>query len=123
MKYLLLLLLTGCTSYAWVYDGQVTDYYRWVRIERETFPLTCGFVPPDGFNSGGACAIRLKEGVVMPSDKDLATGVLAGEYKVAPLCVIHGTMTEEEAGRMRDKYGEMALDEHEKRHCRGWVHQ
>ena len=114
--------LQGCAGYNWIYDGQVATYYRWIVVERETFPLVCGFIPPDGYNSGGACAIRLQQGIVMPGDKELTGKVYEGERKVGKLCVIQATMSEIEASRMLDKFGEIPLDEHERKHCQGWIH-
>ena len=119
---LLAIVLSGCvtTRYEWRREGIVADYYRWVVLSRRDFPLACGFIPPDTRGSWGACAVRLKQGVVLPTDKEIATGIADGEYKVAPLCLIYGTLDEEEARRMWID-GESARD-HEVRHCRGEVH-
>ena len=122
MKLVILLLLTGCASYAWRYDGQVTDFYRWKVVSRAEFPHVCGFVAPDGWNSGGACAIRVQNGMITPTDKRLATGEPYGKDGVGRVCIIVGTMSEEEAKRMRDWDGAMSLRDHEIRHCGGWIH-
>ena len=118
-----LLALSGCASYNWSFDGQVAEYYRWKVISRAEFPHVCGFVAPDGFNAGGACAIRVRQGVIQATDRRIDTGEPSGVDRVGRVCLIHATMTEDEAARMLDKYGELRLDLHERRHCAGWIHE
>lgn len=122
----LALALSGCAlrpPYIWIADGQVTDWYRWEQIPREHFPAMCGFLPPDGFNAGGACAIRIREGIVKPGDRAVSGDAVAGSTFPGRLCVIVGTMDAGEAKRMLDATGEDTLFDHELRHCRGWVHR
>lgn len=115
--------LTGCaTHYQWRPDGMETDWYRWVKVPHSEFPAKCGFQARAGFMEGGACALRLQVGVVMPGDVSVATGAIATGAGAGRVCIIFATMDEEEAKRMRDADG-MELRAHELKHCRGENHQ
>ena len=121
-RLLLLALLTGCAHYQWKPDGMDTDWYRWVKVPHAEFPARCGFQARAGFMQGGACAVRLQAGVVMPGDTNLHTGERAKTADAGRVCIIFGTMDEDEAKRMTDADG-MDLWAHELRHCAGHNHQ
>ena len=123
----LAVLLSGCVTlprYEWYPSGRApSDYYRWTVIDRASFPLVCGFIPPDGFNGGGACAIQLNQGIVQPGDKTLnGQSEYSGPRFEGKLCVIFGTMSESDAGRMSAMDRDGSLRSHELRHCYGFLH-
>ena len=124
--YAALLALAGCGSiqlapnaYEWYRDDSVRSvWYRWQKVDRADFKQFCGVLAPDGFNGGGACALRMAAGVVQPGDKNIYTGVVAKTRFERPLCIIFATMDENEAKRMLDKYGDRDLWSHEViEHC------
>lgn len=121
---ILLALLAGCANvgYQWRREGIVADYYRWIVTGTDEFALSCGFIPPDRSKGYAACAIRLNKGIVMPADRRIDSGEVAGKRFQAPLCVVYGTLDEEEARRMWVD-GESLFDHEVMRHCRGEVHQ
>lgn len=126
-------LLAGCgavqlapNSYEWFRDNSVKSvWYRWKKVDRDAFLNFCGFVAPDHFNGGGACAIRVAVGAVNPGDRNIYTGEVARKRMEKPLCLVFATMDEEEAKRMLDKFGERDMWSHEVvMHCqRGLDHK
>lgn len=116
----LALLLAGCASYEWRQTDYRADAYRWLTVNPTEIRSRCGFTPPNGFNSGGACAIRLQGGLILATDTPLDGA--ARTDRAGRLCVIFASVTEEEAKRMRDWDGGKSLHRHELDHCDGWEH-
>jgi hypothetical protein len=115
---LALLVLTGCANYQWFQTGLQSDWYRWEIVPKQGFKERCGFMAPSAWNGGGACVVRLQQGVVMPGDKNLHSGEVAKDRSIGKLCVVIATMSEEEAKRMADWEGSRSLWEHEViEHC------
>lgn len=127
---LLAFLLTGCAmnrtpnAYEWIETGHKSEWYRWIETSHGMFPAVCGFIAPDGFNGGGACVVRVRDGVILPGDRNLYTNVRATKRSTGRVCLVLATMSEEEAKRMRDKHSERDLWSHEVvMHCkRGMNH-
>lgn len=99
----LIAVLPGCatTRYEWFQAATPSQSYKWVVVQRDTFAMLCGFHPSTAWNAGGACVVR--DGTS---------------------CTVYATMSEDEARRMMDKYGEHSLRDHEViEHCqRGLNH-
>jgi hypothetical protein len=95
MKYLILLLLSGCASTPyWTQAGPPSKEYVWTRESSANISELC---------SGHlACAFQIKQ-----------TGV----------CWIYSVFSEEQAKREQSNDGALWLREHELKHCNGWAHQ
>ena len=117
----LAVLLSGCVTlprYEWYVDPNQgpMDFYRWNVTDREMMPYVCGLAPSEN----GACAIRLNQGVILPTDKPLnGKPVIPGEGK---LCVIQATMPEADAHKLPAQDWEMSLFDHELKHCHSILH-
>lgn len=118
----LAMLLSGCVTtahYEWYADPNQgpMDYYRWVVVERSTMPHVCGYLPAEH----GACAIRLNQGILKPTDKPLREGLPppSGQGK---LCIIQATMPEADAHNLPAQDWAMSLHAHEQEHCFSRLH-
>ena len=118
MKYLLLLLLTGCATMdeiydrsRWVYDGMETATYTWEVVQDQS---RCGNFAPNAPHWG--CALRVINSVVPMGAKPVPGATVKFGH-----CYIFSDVEEEDAKRIISMHGD-DLWSHELRHCNGWGH-
>jgi hypothetical protein len=100
MKWLLLILLAGCSQYEWTGKFPESKEYEWVVVHNK-------------LSLHNVCAISF--------DKNPTLAACAFQIQESGKCYIYSIWTEDEARRVRDLDGE-SIYEHEKRHCKGERH-
>ena len=125
---LLLALLSGCgvvqlrpaDHYAWSLTREPMEFYRW-EVVGENFAHYCGFSAMR--SESAACVVTIREAVLQPGDRNIATGVARVDRGQGRLCIVFASIDEDRANLITDKSGQMTLAAHEVGgHCRGYTH-
>ena len=130
---LALLCLQGCgivqlrppDHYKWELKREPMEWYRWENVGAD-FVHYCGFhaMPGRGGRGGEAgCVVTIREAVLQPGDRNIATGVARTDKGGGKLCIVFSSVDEDTANAITDMSRQRSLAAHEVGgHCNGYDH-
>ena len=121
MKYLAVLLLSGCATVGyWEKNPNVPVFddadIHFVRVHSSEYFDHCGSYP----QHSTACAVRCD--FINPDHRNPSCRTGFAGLPNRWRCVVVSTYSREQLAGMRDRFG-MPVDQHERLHCKGHFHE
>ena len=124
--------VTGCgivqlrpaDHYEWKLTREPMEWYRWENVGPD-FAAYCGF---HAFSRGGrggeaGCITTIRESILQPGDRNIATGVARTDHGLGKLCIVFSSVDEDTANAITDMSRQRSLAAHEVGgHCNGYDH-